>query len=238
MELEMGSAESYRKLCLKQQTELRQIMLSFNQHDEAIRLFLSQHARLHSAKMAQTEPWSFEDEVLDDLSEAQIRCIPQGAEHSVAWLIWHMARCEDITMNLLVASSPQILHRDNWLKKMKITVRDTGNAMDQAGVANFSNAVEIEALRAYRLAVGRRTQEIVRQLQPTELKQKVEASRLQQVLDEGAVVEAARGIADYWGKRNLAGLLLMPATRHPLIHLNEALQLKRRGPFYPDLVIR
>jgi len=131
-------------------------------------------------------------------------------------------------MNLLVAGSPQILHRDNWLEQMKITVRDTGNALDEKGVADLSNAIDIEALRAYRLAVGRRTREIVRQLQPEELKQKVEPSRLQQVRDEGAVVEAASGIVDYWGKRNIAGLLLMPATRHNLVHLNEALQLKRR----------
>jgi hypothetical protein len=224
----MKSVESYRKMCLKQQTELRRIMMSFTQHDKAIRLFLSQHAMLHSAKMAHTESWSFEDEVLNDMPEEQIRRIPQGVEHSVAWLIWHIARCEDITMNLLVAGSSQTLHRDDWLEQMKIAVCDTGNAMDEAGVANFSSAIDIEALRAYRLAVGRRTREVVKQLQPAELKQKVEPSRLQRVMDEGAVVEAARGIADYWGKRNIAGLLLMPATRHNLIHLNEALQLKRR----------
>ena len=131
-------------------------------------------------------------------------------------------------MNLLVAGSPQILHRDNWLEQMKITVCDTGNAMDEEGVANFSNAVAIEALRAYRVAVGRRTREIVQQLQPAELKQKVMPSRLQGAIDEGAVVEAARNLLDYWGGRNIAGLLLMPATRHNLIHLNEALQLSRR----------
>jgi hypothetical protein len=45
-------------------------------------------------------------------------------------------------------------------------------------------------------------------------------------MDEGAVVPAAHGIADYWASRNIAGLLLMPATRHNLIHLNEALRLK------------
>lgn len=202
--------------------------MSFNDHDKAIQLFLSQHAMLHSAKMTPTETWSFEDEVLNDMLEEQIRRIPQGIEHSVAWLIWHIARCEDITMNLLVAGSLQILHRDHWLDQMKITICDTGNAMDEAGVAKLSNAIDIEALRAYRLAVGRRTQEIVKQLQPSQLKHKVEPSRLQQVMDEGAVVEAARGIVDYWGKRNIAGLLLMPATRHNLIHLNEALQLKHR----------
>jgi hypothetical protein len=215
-------------MCLKRQTELRRLMMSPNQHDKAVQLFMSQHAMLHSRKMAQTESWSFEDEVFNDISEEQIRRSPPGSDHSVAWLIWHMARCEDVTMNLLVAGSPQILHRDGWLKQIKIRVCDTGNAMAEAELANFSNAIDIMALRAYRLAVGRRTREIVRQLEPAMLKEKVEPSRIQQVMKEGAVVEAARGIADYWSKRTVAGLLLMPATRHSLIHLQEALQLKRR----------
>jgi hypothetical protein len=220
--------ESYRKLCLKQQTELRRLLSSSDQHDEAIGLFLSQHAMLHSAKMAQTEPWSFEDQVLNDMTEERIRRIPRNCDHSVAWLLWHMTRCEDITMNLLVAGSPQILNQGRWLERMKITVRDTGNAMDKAGIANLSATIDIEALRAYRVAVGRRTREIVKRLGPEDLKQKVDPARLQRVWDEGAVVEAARGIADYWGKRTIAGLLLMPATRHNIVHLNEALQIKRR----------
>jgi hypothetical protein len=202
--------------------------MSPNQHDKAVQLFLSQHAMLHSRKMAQTESWSFEDEVFQDMPEEHIRRIPPGSDHSIAWLIWHMARCEDVTMNLLVAGSPQILYRDGWLKQMKIQICDTGNAMDEAEKANFSNAIDIERLQAYRLVVGRRTREIVRQLEPATLQQKVERSRIQQVMDEGAVVEAARGIADYWSKRTVAGLLLMPATRHNLIHLQEALQIKRR----------
>ena len=224
----MVSVESYRRICLKQQTELRSIMMRFNQHDKAIQLFLHQHAMLHSRKMTQTEAWSFEDEILNDMPEEQIRGIPPGSEHSAAWLIWHMARCEDITMNRLAADTPQTLNKGGWLKQMKITVCDTGNAMDAASLAAFSQAIDITALRNYRLAVGRRTREIVMQLKPAELKQKVEASRMKKVMEEGAVVEAARSIADYWSKRNIAELLLMPATRHNLIHLNEALQLKRR----------
>lgn len=224
----MKNTESYRKLLNRQQTELRRIMTSFDQHDRAIQLFLRQHAMLHSAQMAQTEPWSFEDAILNDMSEEQIRRIPRNCEHSVAWCIWHIARIEDVAMNLLVAGSPQILHRGNWLAQMKMTVGDTGNAMDEQGVAALSATIDIEALRAYRVAVGRGTREMVQQLQPEALKQKVEPSRLQQVLDQGAVVEAARGIVDYWSKRNIAGLLLMPATRHHLTHLNEAYRLKRR----------
>lgn len=218
--------ESYRKLWSKQQSEFRRTLLSFNQHHKAIELFLSQHAMLHSEKMAQSEPWSFEDSVINDMTDEQLRRIPQKCIHSIAWLIWHIARIEDVTMNLLIAGDQQILLRDNWLQRMKITSRDTGNTMDEEGVADLSARIDIEALRAYRLAVGRRTRECVKQLHPEELKQKVEPSRLHQVMVAGAVVEAARGLIDYWGRRNIAGLLLMPATRHSFIHLNEAVRVK------------
>lgn len=220
--------ESHRKNCLKRQTELRQIMTSFDQYEKAIDLFLHQHATLHSQKMAGTETWSFEDEVLDDMTEEGIRRIPQNCEHSVAWCIWHIARIEDVTMNMLVAGWSQLINQDSWFERMNADFRHTGNAMDEDEIRALSSTITIEALRAYRLAVGRRTQQIVQGLEPEVLKAKVDASRLQQVINEGAVVKAAQGIVDYWSKRDIAGLLLMPATRHSLVHLNEALKLKAR----------
>jgi len=220
--------EADRKLLLKQQTELRRIMMRFDQNDKAIHMFLRQHAMLHTAEMAQNATWSFADEILDDMSEEKIRRIPHNCEHSVAWCFWHMARIEDVTMNLLVAGSPQVLHQDHWLERTEAIFHDTGNAMSDAEVISLSNTIELEALLSYRLAVGRRTREIVQQLQPDDVKQKVDPLRVQRLLAEGVVREEARGIADYWSKRNIAGLLLMPATRHNLIHLNEALKLKNR----------
>ena len=56
----------------------------------------------------------------------------------------------------------------------------------------------------------------------------VDPIRLQRLVDEGAVVEAASDLIAYWGRRNIAGLLLMPATRHNFVHLNEAFRLKQR----------
>ena len=150
----------------------------------------------------------------------------RAGTHSIAWIIWYIARCEDITMNLLVADRPQVLHKSRWLDRMKVTVCDTGNAMNEAEIVEYSRAVDCAALRAYSQAVGRSTREIVRQLEPAQLKQKVEPARMQRVMDEGTVVPAAQGVADYWAGRTIAGLLLMPAPRHNFVHLNEALRLK------------
>ena len=217
-----------QKLWNQGQKALRQALLQPQDHQHGIELFLNQHAMVHAAAMSQSGLWSFEDQVWGDLTEGAARRIPRNCDHSIAWITWHLARIEDVTMNLLVAGSPQLLHRDDWLARIKSTLHHTGNAMDPAAVADLSAEVDLEALRAYRLAVGRRTREIVQQLSPEALKQRVDPSRLQQVLDEGAVVEAARDIVEYWSRRHIAGLLLMPPTRHNFIHLNEAWRLKQR----------
>jgi hypothetical protein len=229
----MKQSEANRKFWNKQQSEFRRLLLSFKQHDEAIRMFLSQHAMLHSGKVARAESFDperryFEDELLDDMTDQQTRRLLQDYEHSIAWNIWHMARIEDVTMNILVAGESQILEQDNWLEQMKITARDTGNLMDGAGVIDLSSTIDIEALRAYRVTVGEKTREVVKQLRPEELKQMVDPARLQRLTDEGAVLEAASDLIAYWGRRNIAGLLLMPATRHNFVHLNEAFRLKQR----------
>ena len=100
--------------------------------------------------------------------------------------------------------------------------------MGEVEIVDLSTRIDITALRAYRAAVGRRTRQVVKTLQPEDMKQKVDPARITKVMETGALVESARAIAEYWSKRDIAGLLLMPATRHNLVHLNEALKLKRK----------
>ena len=60
-----------------------------------------------------------------------------------------------------------------------------------------------------------------------EFKQKVDPARLQELLDNGSVIEEASDLLAYWGNLTKAGLLLMPPTRHNFIHLNEAIKVKK-----------
>jgi hypothetical protein len=202
--------------------------LAANDHKKATELFLDQHAMVHSGKMAKGKLWSFEDEVLNGTAEDQIRCIPPKSEHSIAWILFHLARIEDITMNMLVAGTPQLFVQDDWGDTLNVNIFHSANSMDDRGIATLSARVDIDTLRAYRQSVGRRTREIVRKLTPEELKQKPDPSRLQKIMDEGALLPEAIGILNYWSKRTIAGLLLMPPTRHNFLHLNEALRIKQR----------
>ena len=220
--------EANRKICQKQQTELRHKLLSAGEYQKACQLFFRQHAMLHSEKMSGAGLFSLEDEVFEDLSDEKARQIPRGSEHSIAWNIWHIARIEDVTMNVLVAGTPQVIDRENWQARINVGVYNTGNSTSGEQIRELSNRIDIPGLRAYRVAVGRRTREIVKDIQPDDLKNKVEPDCIEHIRTSGAVVEAASVLLDYWSKRNIAGLLLMPATRHNLVHLNESLRLKEK----------
>lgn len=224
----MNTTDTNKKLVNKQQTELRKVLTGFEQHEKAIQLFSHHHAMLHSAKMAEMDLWSFEDAILGDMNEDQIRRIPQNCEHSVAWCFWHVARIEDVAMNMVVAGTPQIFTQDDWAARLKVAFRDAGNDMTDVEKQTLSAVIDIDALRAYRVAVGRRTRQIVQALQPDDLKKKADPKRIQRVMEEGALAEVSRGIAEYWSKRDIAGLLLMPASRHQIVHLNEAFNLKKK----------
>jgi hypothetical protein len=220
--------DTNRKFWNQQQQRLQLLLARAEDHSAAIALALRQHAMLHTAAVARSGLWSFEDEVWDGLTERIFRRVPKHEEHSIAWVIWHITRIEDVTMNMLVAGRPQVICDDHWLERMKSPIGHTGNAMTTKAVAAFSAAIDIEALRDYRLMVGFRTQEIIQGLQPEALRRKVDRSRVQRIRDDEVVLAAASEIVDYWEKRTLAGLLLMPATRHNFVHWNEALRLKNR----------
>ena len=217
--------EERRRQWNQRQKNLQSMILDSGQFHQAIELLLDQHAMVHSAKVALPELWSFEDELFACTPEEILRNVPKSSGYSIAWRIWHMARIEDMTMNILVANDREVFAESDWLSQMNTTARDSGNAMNPNSVAALSSTINIEELRESRLTVGRKTREIIQSLQPGDMAKNVAPDRLQRILDEGSVVPEAQGLINYWSKRTIAGLMLMPATRHNLVHLNESFRI-------------
>lgn len=214
-----------RKKWNDQQKMLRQTLKAADRR-VALDAFLVQHAMVHSARVSKTGCFSFEDEILNELPADLIRQIPPKSNHSIAWIIWHIARIEDVTMNLLIAGKSQVLFRDGWFKKLGIQVRNTGNGMSDREVTNLSMDIDISNLRAYRAEVGRETRKIARKPKPVDYGCKVDFSGIQRIRDEQAMLPKARAIVNYWSKKTIGGLLLMPPTRHNFLHLNEARRIR------------
>src|SRR5262245_28273668 len=130
--------------------------------------FLARHyGRLHM---------QVERDFLHGLSEEQMRLRPHGL-NSIAWLVWHMARYEDI-LNLLLVGRPQVLDEEHWLPRLNLSVRDVGTGMGDDEVSDLSARLDLAALRDYYTAVGRRTMEVVRSLRPEALDELPDRERL------------------------------------------------------------
>jgi hypothetical protein len=155
--------------------------------------------------------------------------MPSAKGVTIAWNIWHITRIEDITANILICNGKQVLN-GTWLKKLKIAVRDTCNAMTKDEILNLSHSLKMDALHAYRNAVGSRTREIIGGLKAADLKRKMNPESLQCILAEGGITEHKDSVwlLDFWGKKNVAGILLMPITRHQIVHLNDSMSLKQK----------
>ena len=220
-----------KELWNSQQKLLKSIITKSDKFDEAIRLCLGQHSMVHTSEMSQTNVVTFEDELWDGLDEVTFRTMPtEKDEATIAWCLWHSTRIEDITMNILVANDIQVINNDNWLEKMNVKVCDTGNTMTNEEIVDFSLSMDMQELRNYRKTVGRKTREIIKKFEPSDLKRKMEKNKLQRILDEGGVlnVEGANWLIDFWGRKNVAGILLMPVTRHHIVHINESIRLKEK----------
>lgn len=220
-----------RKLWNENHKKLTSIILKPSEHVAAIELFLAQHSLLFSSKLNHLQVHTLEDELFNDIKEETLRMYPVNAKdtkNSIVWHVWHITRIEDMTMNILVNNSDQVYHSGNWSKQLNIDVVHSGNGMTEDEVAEFSSKIDISSLQMYRLDVGRRTREIISSLQPGDFKRKVEANRIKMLEDQGAVKKEASWLLEYWGDKTIAGLVLMPATRHNFLHLNKAIRLKQR----------
>ncbi|GHT56811.1 hypothetical protein FACS1894109_06990 [Spirochaetia bacterium] len=196
---------------------------------EAIRLCLELHGSVHSAPVSNTKPPTIFDKLWDGLSRRAFETMPSTKGVTIAWNIWHLIRIEDITANILICNGKQVLN-GTWLKKLKVAVRDTGNAMTKDEILNLSRSLNMDALLAYRNAVGSRTREIIGSLKPADLKRKMNPASVQRILTEGGVTghKDSVWLLDFWSKKTVAGILLMPITRHQIVHLNDCTNLKEK----------
>src|SRR3989454_12214068 len=127
-------------------------------------LFLNQHSAMHSAAVGGNK-MSAAERTFTGLTDEQMRVRPREDLNSLAWLMWHIARAEDIMVNTVLAGRPQVFD-DPWKKRLGITRPDFGIGMTSAEGTQLTGQIDPGALRAYRDAVGLRTREGVGGFKP------------------------------------------------------------------------
>ena len=175
------------------------------------------------------------DLLFNDLLPFEYAIMSASKDETIAWTIWHIARIEDLTLNILVANSEQIFNLE-WKERLNAVCSDTGNALTDDEIMLLSKNINTAELLAYRSAVGKRTREIVDSLTINDIRRKVSQCGLDKIKSDGGVTKDSEWLLDYWGQKDVAGILLMPPTRHVMLHLNDCcklkLQIRTRKRFY------
>jgi hypothetical protein len=152
-----------------------------------------------------------------------MRLRPKGL-NSIAWIVWHMARCED-ALNLLLADRPQVLDQEHWFDRLHVARRDVGTGMADAEVSTLSASVDLTALNGYYTAVGQSTVAVVTSLPPQELDAIPDLHRLhpevEGVFQENAMwaISEREGASKGWWLGHLG-------IAHNQMHRGEALTIR------------
>jgi len=158
---------------------------------------------------------SIADQVFSGLSDQQMRARPARGLNSLVWLLWHMARVEDVGVNLIVTAGQQVLD-EGWSSRLGIVRTDVGNGMAEDELTEFATSADVTAIRAYRDAVGRRTRDVVKTLGPASWAELVSPADVARVPDWfKAFVGQPRAFE-----------LGTSAITHNAIHLGEAVTIR------------
>ena len=174
---------------------------------DAIDFFLVRYEQVHRV---------LTDPAIARLTESQLRGRPQAGVNTVVWLLWHMARVEDVGVNRFVTDGSQVLD-EGWLERLGIGRRDVGTGMSDAEVDELSIRIDVTALRGYWDAVTTRTPHVVQSLRGSDLETVVPEDRVKHVAAaEGAVAAGAEWLTEFWASRRTRAWIL---AQTPLLHV-------------------
>jgi len=167
------------------------------------------------------------DYIFDVCTDDDFCKMPLKTDKTIAYYLYHLNRIEDATANILIAGKEQLFFAQNFDKRLNSPIITTGNEIARDGLVEFSKALDMKQLAEYVATVMTNTNEIITGLSFDDSKTKVSAERKAEAIQSNAVStdESAFWLIDYWCNKTYAGLMLMPFSRHPMLHLDGCLRI-------------
>lgn len=211
------------------QNNLKILLSKEETFDDGIKLLLDMHSILHDKKVYNIKEKTNYNKLWENLKDETCKIIT-NKETSILWDIWHITRIEDIVANIIIGNTEEVLN-NGIQEKLNIKTRDTGNAMSKEEIELLNENINIKILKEYRIKVGKQTVKIIKGLNFSDMKRRPERQQLDRIMKNGGLLEdeKSKWLLDFWGNKNILGLIMMPITRHQTIHLNDCMSIKERG---------
>jgi hypothetical protein len=165
--------------------------------------------------------------VIAGLTDDQLRLRPGDGHNSLAWLLWHSARWEDVIINTWIGDRPQVFDTNPRTQDLGVATRHVGTAMTADDVTALSDRIDLAALHAYRAATTAATAGLVGALTATDLDTEITVERLAAAAPDGAYHNPqAAWMDEFWTGHPIAWFLAF-LNLHTAEHLlGEALAVR------------
>ena len=139
---------------------------------------------------------------------------------NIIWNLWHIMRIEDLIVNILICEKESILN-EKLKNELNISITDTGNSLTKEEIKKFAKNINIKKLKYYSDKISKNTINLIKRLKAEDIKRKINKINLEKIINGCGVTKDNLWLIDYWSKKDIAGLLLMPLSRHIIVHLNQ-----------------
>jgi uncharacterized damage-inducible protein DinB len=97
------------------------------------------------------------NQAIKGLSADELSFRPKPHSNSIAFLLWHLARIEDMWINRILLGEKEMYESEGWYKKFVTPVQDSGFGFDVKKIDAWP-VPALELLQAYATAVRGKTQ--------------------------------------------------------------------------------
>lgn len=170
--------------------------------------------------------WSFEN-MVGDLTTDQLLERPGGVGNSIGWLIWHMARTEDVMVNTGIRGTDQVLVSQGWAEKLGIPDQRIGTGFGDEELEEFARSVNAAELESYWRAVNSHTAEWLATVTPEDLDIRPDLEAHLKTVPP-IMGESSQGALLFWAGRSGGFLLSSVVISHGYIHLGEMQAIRGR----------
>lgn len=148
--------------------------------------------------------------------------------NSIAWLLWHLARTEDVVVQVLIQGGSQVLQEGDWPERLGVDATHIGTGLGDDEVGDFTKALNVEAVDEYWQSVAKASYQWLKSVRAEELEMVPELN--ERLVGAPNVLGGAsnEAIIAFWNGQSARQLFQGVVISHGFIHIGQMQEIGGR----------
>jgi uncharacterized damage-inducible protein DinB len=138
----------------------------------------------------------------EGMTAEQIHFVPEGESHSIAWIIWHGARVEDLIVQQVIKGQPTEWESGGWAAKTGLPEKSfgTGQSTEEARAVHID---DLATFRQYADKVAAHTDALLSSLSDDGLNREVKLGQRTETVGQSITLHLVTHLNGHRGEINL-----------------------------------